>query len=270
MKKTLYILFFLFSFANIFSQKDSLEIYSVVEEMPQYPGGMGEMYKYIMNNLNYPSDAKDKGIGGKVFVKFIVNPDGSISNASVLKSAGTTSLDNEALRIVNAMGQWIPGKQNGKAVSVYYNLPIKFEVKKNEEVGYYSSPTGTNGINQNGVYYFLDITGNLIKTNNTKYSQLPDYFGGTDSLFSFIKTNFKLDPEKYKNIKSHNCEIKFLIDETGKVSSPKIVISCENEELDQEAKRVVSLFPNWKPAIKEGVATKTYCRMVIKFPFKNS
>ena len=100
----------------------------VVETMPKFPGGEEAMQQFLMNNLKYPQTVKDKGIEGIVFVSFIVEKGGKISGAKVLRAV-ENSLDAEALRVVNAMPKWTPGKQKGKTVRVQFNLPISFKLK---------------------------------------------------------------------------------------------------------------------------------------------
>jgi periplasmic protein TonB len=104
------------------------EIFVVVEEMPIYPGGDSALMSFITKNINYPVQAKQKGIQGRVILRFSVNHDGTVGNAMVLKSADP-SLDAEALRIVNLMPKWQPGKQGGKPVNVWYAVPITFALK---------------------------------------------------------------------------------------------------------------------------------------------
>ncbi len=104
------------------------EIFTVVESMPEFPGGAGELYKYLGQNIKYPPLAKESGIQGRVFVNFVVEPDGSISNVKVLRGIGG-GCDEEAVRVVESMPSWKPGKQRGKAVRVSYNLPIKFTLQ---------------------------------------------------------------------------------------------------------------------------------------------
>jgi TonB family protein len=114
---------------NITTEEKSPEIFTVVEEMPEFPGGMGELMKYLQNNINYPQTEKEAGIQGKVFVKFVINPDGSISNIEILRGvAGAEGLSREAQRVVQAMPKWKAGKQNGRNVPVYFNLPINFKL----------------------------------------------------------------------------------------------------------------------------------------------
>jgi len=97
--------------------------YDVVDEMPEFPGGPSAMMEYLMKNIRYPKDAFDAGIQGRVIIQYVVGKDGSISDAHVVKGIAT-SLDEEALRVVNSMPKWIPGKQNGEAVSVKYTIPV--------------------------------------------------------------------------------------------------------------------------------------------------
>jgi len=107
------------------AKEKGAEVYTVVEEMPQFPGGAGEMMKFIQKNFHYPEIEKEAGITGKCFVKFIVEPDGSISNIEVLKGvAGRPNYDKEAVRVFESMPKWIAGKQNGKPVRVYFNVPV--------------------------------------------------------------------------------------------------------------------------------------------------
>ena len=104
-------------------------VYDVVEQMPEFPGGMPAMIEFLQTNLNYPKDAKKQNVGGRVLVMFVVEADGSISNVRVAKKI-FPSLDAEALRVVKAMPKWNPGKEKGKPVRVNFSLPIVFSPKK--------------------------------------------------------------------------------------------------------------------------------------------
>ena len=101
------------------------EIFQVVEEMPSYPGGDEAFYKFLGDNLQYPTRALEAGIEGKVLVGFVVEPDGRITHVEVVRSKAQV-LDEEAVRVVKAMPKWKPGKQRGKAVRVAYRVPITF------------------------------------------------------------------------------------------------------------------------------------------------
>ena len=131
--------------------------YDVVEKMPQYPGGESELLNYIAKNLKYPVVAQETGTQGMLLVRFVINSDGKVTNTSILKTVLNTpsrnkevvvmgnalqnstptkpneqakiAIENEALRVVNAMSDWTPGEQNDKKVSVWYTLPIKFKLE---------------------------------------------------------------------------------------------------------------------------------------------
>ncbi|RYE25278.1 MAG: energy transducer TonB [Sphingobacteriales bacterium] len=96
--------------------------FTFVEQMPEFNGDMNE---YLSRSLTYPAVARDNNVEGKVMVQFVVNEDGHVSNAKVLRGIGS-GCDAEAVRVINGMPKWKPGKQNGKAVKVYYTLPIRF------------------------------------------------------------------------------------------------------------------------------------------------
>jgi len=109
------------------SQKD--EVFTSVEEMPQYPGGMNEMMKFIGENLKYPDEAVKNKIQGRVIIKFVVSKTGKITDVNVLRGFNA-ACDAEAIRVVKAMPDWTPGKQKGEPVPVYFTLPIQFSLQK--------------------------------------------------------------------------------------------------------------------------------------------
>ena len=103
------------------------EIFTVVEEMPQFPGGMMECMKFLSKNVNYPAEAQKAGVEGRVIVQFVVKKDGKLADAKVVKGVHP-ELDAEALRLIGLMPDWIPGKQRGKAVDVKFTIPIMFRL----------------------------------------------------------------------------------------------------------------------------------------------
>ena len=104
------------------------EIFQIVEEMPAYPGGDQKMMEYIAKNIKYPQIARESGIQGRVFVGFVVEPDGSVSNVKLLRGIGG-GCDEEAMRVIKSMPKWKPGKQRGKAVRVSYQIPVMFRLQ---------------------------------------------------------------------------------------------------------------------------------------------
>ena len=108
-------------------EEQAAEIFTVVEEMPEFPGGKGAFLKYLAENINYPESAKKDGVQGRVFVNFVVEKNGSISGVNVLRGV-REDLDQEAIRVVSEMPKWKPGKQRGEAVRVSFNVPIKYQL----------------------------------------------------------------------------------------------------------------------------------------------
>ena len=116
-------------FEKRFNGKTDDIVYQFVEEMPEYLGGEEKLRKFIKENLVYPKDAKENRIQGTVYVGFVVEKDGNLSNMEILRGIGG-GCDEEAIRIIKMMPKWKPGKQNGTNVAVKYTIPVKFELPK--------------------------------------------------------------------------------------------------------------------------------------------
>jgi protein TonB len=104
------------------------EIFTAVEQMPQFPGGEAELLKYIASHIKYPTMAAENNIQGRVVVKFVVQKDGNVGDVVVVRGKDP-DLDKEAVRVVKTLPKFIPGKMNGQAVSVWYTLPINFKLQ---------------------------------------------------------------------------------------------------------------------------------------------
>lgn len=104
------------------------KVFDIVEQMPSFPGGPSALMKYLSENVRYPVVAQENGVQGRVVVSFVVEKDGHITDVKVVRSVDP-SLDKEAARVVKSMPSWIPGKQNGSAVRVKYNVPVSFKLQ---------------------------------------------------------------------------------------------------------------------------------------------
>lgn len=109
-------------------EESSQQIFTVVETMPEFPGGQGALLQYLAKSIKYPVIAQENGIQGRVSCSFVVNKDGSIVDAEVIRGVDP-SLDKEALRVINSMPKWSPGKQRGKPVRVKYTVPVTFRLQ---------------------------------------------------------------------------------------------------------------------------------------------
>ena len=105
------------------------QIFQVVEQPAEFPGGMQAMYKWLSDNIQYPRISRDNNSQGKTILRFVVNSDGSIQGIEVIKSSGDMYLDKEAVRVVGEMPRWSPGKQAGKAVRCWFTLPVVFRLQ---------------------------------------------------------------------------------------------------------------------------------------------
>ncbi|MBK8846478.1 MAG: TonB family protein [Bacteroidetes bacterium] len=106
------------------------QIFTIVEQMPGFPGGEEALIKYISSNFRYPAMERENNITGTVYLTFVVRPSGEVSDIKVLRGVnGGPNLEKEAIRVVKSMPKWKPGKQNGKEVSVQYNLPVRCVLK---------------------------------------------------------------------------------------------------------------------------------------------
>lgn len=109
-------------------EEDVTKIFVIVEEMPQFPGGETELLRFVNKSIKYPVIAQENGIQGRVICSFVINRDGSVVDTEVMRGVDP-SLDKEALRVINTMPKWTPGKQRGKPVRVKYTIPITFRLQ---------------------------------------------------------------------------------------------------------------------------------------------
>lgn len=125
MKNLILCLFICSSLVGFSQVEETDEVFTMVERMPQFPGGEDSLFSYLAKNTKYPKKALSKNIQGTVYVNFLVHKSGDVKNVKIVRGVHRL-LDKESLRVVNAMPKWEPGVLKGKFVSVTYNLPIKF------------------------------------------------------------------------------------------------------------------------------------------------
>ena len=222
-------------------------IFDVVETMPEFPGGMEAMMKYLSENIKYPEQAKEDGISGRVFIQFVIEKDGSVSNVKVLKRIGG-GCDEEAVRVVKAMPKWKPGIQKGKPVRVSYNLPLNF--KLDEE---YKPVKGETKADEK-----------IYDTPET----MPEYPGGMEGLRNYISENLTV-PEKYQNMESkaeYRVIVRFVVDKDGSITDVEVPKpEPAKKDLNDEAVRVVKGMPKWKPGTMNGKPVKVKYMLPILF-----
>ena len=237
--------------------KDSInndEVFQIVEDMPLFPGGEDALRKWIGENVKYPAPAAENGIHGKVYVQFVVEADGSVSRAKVVRGVDP-SLDAEALRVVNASPKWKPGYQGGKAVPVSYTVPINFALD-NGEKGKQIDETVVVGYDQKGVAT-EDVIFQVCEV-------MPVFPGGETEVRKFIANNIRYPKEALKYGEVGKVYVTFIVAKDGAVEKVRIVRSV-SPALDNEAIRVVSTMPNWIPGKNKGEPVNVQYTMPVNF-----
>ena len=214
---------------------------AVVEQPPTYKGGMIEFYKYVAENLNYPPNAREKRITGKVFVQFVVDKDGSIIDAKVVKSVDP-ELDTEALRVIQQSPKWIPAVQRGKNVKVRMNIPIVFvlDTTPKQEME-----------EKESVFTIVEKSAT--------------YEGGMDVFYEYIQQNLKYPESAFENKIEGQVRVQFVVDKEGNITEVKAVQSL-SLDCDAEAIRLLEESKQWTPAEQRGKKVKV--RMNIPIVFK--
>lgn len=230
------------------------EVFQVVEEQPMFPGGMGEMMKFLQQNVKYPKEAQDQGKQGRVIVQFVVNKDGSISNDTIVRSVDPL-LDAEAIRVVRSMPNWTPGKQKGEAVRVRFTLPVTFRLDGGAE----SKPAEVKQVvktSTQGEEIFKVV------------EHMPEYPGGMGELMKFLQRNVKYPKEAQEQGKQGRVVVQFVVEKDGSITDAKIAKSVD-PQLDAEALRVVNAMPNWTPGKQRGKEVRTYFTIPVTFRLSN-
>ena len=242
-------------------EKNNDSIYNTCEVMPQFPGGEQAMMKFVSSNVHYPEEAKEKGIEGRVFVGFVVEKDGSVSEVKVLKGIGKLC-DEEAVRVVKSMPKWKPGRQDGKPVRVHYNMPFNFKLSDGESAKPAKKADASQSDmkpDKNGVYQIVE--------------EMPRFPGDEKALKEYLQSNIEV-PKKYKDnddeirLNEYRTFVRFVVTEDGSISDVNLIKKTEGfKDLDDEALRVVKAMPKWSPGKMDGKPVKVYFNLPVVFKF---
>ena len=235
-------------------------VYQVVEQMPQFPGGEKALMEYIGKNIVYPVEAKEKEIQGRVFINFVIEKDGSVSNVKVLRGIGG-GCDEEAVRAVSSLPKWKPGIQKGKPVRVSYQIPILFKLdnaqkaqdqdpKKEKQMVGEVEKMVPYGPDKNGVYQIVE--------------EMPQYTGGEAAMMDFVAKNIVYPQEARDKEISGRVFVSFIVEKDGSVNEVNVKKGIGGG-CDEEAVRVVKAMPKWKPGKMKGEAVRVSYQMPIFF-----
>ena len=225
------------------------EVFQVVEEMPEFPGGMAECMKWLGQNINYPAEAKEKGVQGRVIVQMVVEKDGTITNAKVVRGVDPL-LDAEALRVVNQSPKWKPGMQKGEAVRVKYTLPIMFRLSNDSSDSKAAETPRKAIVDENGVHQVCE--------------EMPEFPGGMQECMKWLGKNINYPEDCKKEGIQGRVIVQFVVDKDGSIKDPTIARGV-HPSLDKEALRVLSSMPNWKPGKQKGEAVKVKYTIPVMF-----
>ena len=227
-------------------------VYQIVEQMPQYTGGEEAMMKYVAENIKYPQAAKDKNISGRVFVGFVIEKDGSVSNVKVVRGIGG-GCDEEAARVIKEMPKWKPGMQKGKPVRVNYMMPIFFKLDDGQPAKSVKKEKASNPDmtpDKNGVYQIVE--------------EMPQYPGGENALMDYVSKNVVYPKEAQEKGISGRVFVSFIVEKDGSVSNVDVKRGIGGG-CDDEAVRVIKAMPKWKPGKMKGKPVRVSYMMPIIF-----
>ena len=271
-------------------EKKSEELFVVVEVEPQFPGGIEALMKFLGDSIKYPADAKKNKIEGRVISNFVVNIDGSVSEAVIVGGIDPL-LDAEALRVISLMPNWEPGMHRGEKIRVRFTLPIVFSLKTDDKGSTVASGAAIVGAKYSNKEENVDIVaqgfsgdegkdGKILITlkNGPKVSTLkeaiytvvekqPEFPGGVQSLMKYLGDNIKYPIEAQKNKIEGRVITIFVVNKDGSLSDIKIERG-HDPLLDAEAIRVIKMMPKWKPGTQKGEAVNVSFRLPIVFRLK--
>ncbi len=247
--------------------KDGEEVFKVVEEMPRFPGcedvaaaernqcAQTKLMEFIFNNIKYPAEAKEKGIEGTVFVKFIVETDGSIADAEIARNV-EGGCGEEVLRLVYTMPKWIPAKQDGKAVRAQFALPVKFKLDAAPATPLPSGSTEE-------VFQLVEepprFPGCEDITDASERAKCAE-----QKLFEFIFQHVKYPSEAREKGIEGTAFVKFIVEKDGTITGAEIARNVEGG-CGEEVRRIVGLMPKWIPGKQRGRTVRVQFNLPVKF-----
>ena len=238
-------------------------VFTVVEVMPEFPGGQGALLQFLAKSIKYPVIAQQNGIQGRVTCSFVVGKDGVIRNIEVIRGVDP-SLDLEATRLISMMPKWKPGMQKGKEVSVKYTVPVTFRLQGKEDNKPTPLPAGE-GDNEITVVGYgeqksADTSGQVFAI----VEKMPQFPGGEKAINEFISKTLQYPVIAQENGIQGKVVCSFIINQDGSVTDAE-VISGVDPSLDREALRIVSAMPKWTPGTQRGKAVRVKYTMPVTF-----
>lgn len=220
------------------------KIHHFVQEAPAFPGGENALARYLNKNISYPRAAQEAGISGTVFIQFVIDAQGTVTQVQAVGRRHGGGLEEEAARVVRSMPRWVPGRQDGKAVRVQFNLPIRFTLTED------NTPPPAPAENQE-VFTFVE--------------QPPAFPGGEQALFNYLYQHLHYPKAASLQQVSGTVFIQMQINSDGTISHIKTVGPLKGFGLEEEAIRVIKTMPAWIPGRQNGHNVAVQFNLPIRF-----
>ncbi len=239
-------------------------VYTVAEESPSFPGGDEARIEYLRNNIKYPEEARKQGIEGTVYVTFVVEADGSITETKILRGIGG-GLDEIALEVIKNMPAWKPGKVKGEPVPVQFNMPIKFTLSAGQEGKVVKDAKKGDAFSKE-FHKPHKPEGSRVYT---VAEENPEYPGGDKARIAYLQKNIIYPEEARKKGIEGTVYITFVIELDGSITNVQVLRGIGGG-LDEIALEVVKNMPAWKPGKVKGEPVPVQFNMPIKFKLSDS
>lgn len=242
--------------AVVDTTRKSGQVFTEVEQVPEFPGGLNAFGRFLGTNVRYPKADREKGIQGRVIATFVVETDGSLSGLKISRGI-SKGLDEESLRVLRQSPNWKPGIQNGKKVRVQYSVPISFTLADGKSGKPVPDKTkeiaidDENASQGTGVIY-------------TSVEQVPEFPGGLNALGRFLGTNIRYPKaDRDKGIQGRVI-LTFVVEADGSLSGFKILKGV-SPDIDAEALRVMAKSPKWEPGVESSKKVRVQYSIPISF-----
>jgi TonB family protein len=229
------------------------KIFTVVEVEPSFPGGVGNFFKYLQENIKYPADAEKNRVQGKVFVGFVVEKDGSLTDVKVLRSV-SPDIDAEAIRVINNSPKWEPGIQNGRTVRTQSTMSINFKL-----------PPPIINAQQRDTITAKTIDSASTDKIFTAIDKEPSFPGGDEAFLRYMTKYVKYPDVARENNIQGKVFVSFIVEKDGSLSDIKVEKGL-SRETDAEALRFMNNNPKWKPGMQNRRPVRVAYTMPIPFP----
>jgi len=226
------------------TKQDTGKVFNEVDKIPEFPGGISELGHFLAKNIRYPKIDHDNGVQGRVFVRFVIEKDGTVSETKVLRSPSNT-LSDEALRVINSSPKWSPGLKNGKPVRTQFTMPVNFSL----------SPADPLKPAENAVYTAVEIQ--------------PEFPGGEAAFGRFLAQNIRYPAIAKQNKIQGRVYVQFVVEKDGSLSDVKVIREPGSGTGD-EAVRVMKLSPKWNPGKQNGQAVRVQFTLPINFALSDA